>query len=122
MCDIDHFKQINDRFGHPAGDRVLRDVARILRQSVRSRDAVIRWGGEEFVIVLEDCPPGPAAELAERMRARIGEHRDAEVGACTVSLGLATRVPHETTDALFARADAALYQAKRSGRNRLAVA
>lgn len=122
VCDIDHFKQINDRFGHPAGDRVLREVARILRQSVRNRDTVIRWGGEEFVIVLEDCAQAPAAELAERLRARIGDHRDAQVGACTVSIGLAMRAPGETMDALFARADAALYQAKRSGRNRLSVA
>lgn len=122
VCDIDHFKQINDCFGHLAGDRVLLEVARLLRQSVRERDTVIRWGGEEFVIVLEDCAPAAAAELAERLRARIGEYRDAQVGACTMSIGLATRAPDEAMDALFARADAALYQAKRSGRNRLSVA
>lgn len=122
VCDIDHFKQINDRFGHPAGDRVLRDIAHILRHSVRSRDKVMRWGGEEFLILLEDCPQAAAVELAERIRLRVAAHRDTQVGACTVSFGLALRKPGETTDALFARADAALYQAKRNGRNRLSLA
>lgn len=122
VCDIDHFKQINDRFGHAAGDRVLRDVAQILRQSVRSRDAVIRWGGEEFVILLEDCPSAAAAELAERIRVRVSQHRDTEVDEVTLSLGIATHSHTETKQQLFGRADTALYEAKRSGRNRVTVA
>ena len=122
MCDIDHFKRINDGFGHPAGDRVLRDVARILRQSVRSRDAVIRWGGEEFVIVLDNCPLPAAIELAERIRVRVSAHQDAEVGPVTLSLGVATRTQDEAIDPLIARADEALYKAKRGGRNQLSVA
>lgn len=122
VCDIDHFKRVNDRFGHPAGDRVLRDVACMLRLAVRSRDAVIRWGGEEFVIVLDSCPEARAAELAERIRGRVEAHRDAEVGALTLSMGLATLLGGETVQQLVGRADAALYDAKRGGRNRWSVA
>jgi diguanylate cyclase (GGDEF)-like protein/PAS domain S-box-containing protein len=122
MCDIDHFKQVNDRFGHPAGDRVITDVASILRQATRSRDVVIRWGGEEFLIVLDKCPQTLAAELAERIRSRVEAHRDAEVGQLTLSLGLASLAPAETIEQLIARADSALYAAKRGGRNRLSVA
>ena len=122
VCDVDHFKQVNDRFGHPAGDRILIEVSGILRQSVRGRDAVIRWGGEEFVIVLDACPQAAAIDLAERIRVRIAAHRDVEVGKVTLSLGLATLAPAESTDELIARADAALYQAKRGGRDRLCVA
>jgi diguanylate cyclase (GGDEF)-like protein/PAS domain S-box-containing protein len=122
VCDIDHFKRVNDRFGHPAGDRVLGAVARILQQAVRASDAVIRWGGEEFVILLDDCPQAPAIELGQRIRTRVSAHHDAEVGQITLSLGLATREAGETMDRLIARADAALYEAKRAGRNRLTVA
>ena len=122
VCDIDHFKQINDRFGHPAGDRVLSDVAHILRDSVRSGDAVIRWGGEEFVILLENCALEAAIDLGERIRNRVRAHQDAEVGALTLSLGLAGRAQDESFEQLVARADAALYTAKRSGRDRLSLA
>ncbi|WP_341649514.1 GGDEF domain-containing protein [Thauera humireducens] len=122
VCDVDHFKQVNDRFGHPAGDRILVEISRILRQSVRGHDAVIRWGGEEFVIVLDACRQSTAIDLAERIRARVAAYRDSEVGKVTLSLGLATLAPGEMTDALFARADAALYQAKRGGRDRLSIA
>ncbi|CAN0620001.1 Sensor domain-containing diguanylate cyclase [Burkholderia multivorans] len=121
ICDIDHFKQINDDFGHPTGDRILTEVAGILRQAVRSRDAVIRWGGEEFVIVLDNCTRVDAIELAERIRARVIAFQDTEVATLTLSLGLATLKLDETIDQLIARADAALYEAKRGGRNRLSV-
>jgi diguanylate cyclase (GGDEF)-like protein/PAS domain S-box-containing protein len=122
MCDIDHFKQVNDHFGHPAGDRVLSSVGHILSHAVRTRDAVIRWGGEEFLIVLGHCTQTAAAELAERIRGRVQAHHDAEVGTLTLSLGLASLTPEETAEQLVARADAALYTAKRDGRNRLAIA
>ncbi|AOZ04285.1 sensor domain-containing diguanylate cyclase (plasmid) [Cupriavidus sp. USMAHM13] len=121
ICDIDHFKQINDHFGHPTGDRILTKVAGILRQAVRSGDAVIRWGGEEFVVVLDNCTRVDAIELAERIRARVNAFQDAEVATLTLSLGLATLTLDETIDQLIARADAALYEAKRGGRNRLSV-
>ncbi|MGE8655868.1 MAG: diguanylate cyclase [Achromobacter sp.] len=122
IADVDYFKRINDHFGHLAGDRVLTEIARILQGAVRSQDAVIRWGGEEFVIVLADCPIADAVELASRIRARVQAYRDGEIGSVTLSLGVAQFDPGETIEALIARADAALYDAKRAGRDRLAVA
>lgn len=100
---------------------MITDVACILRQATRSRDAVIRWGGEEFLIVLDKYPQALAAELAERIRSHVESHQDAEVEQLTLSLGLASLAPAETIEQLIARADAALYTAKRGGRNRLAV-
>ncbi|MEO0918636.1 MAG: diguanylate cyclase, partial [Pseudomonadota bacterium] len=122
MCDIDHFKRINDEFGHPTGDRVLAEVADMLRQAVRSRDAVIRWGGEEFMIVLDECSQTDTVDLAKRILDRVNAHEDGEVPALTLSLGLATLAPDEAIDELIARADSALYDAKRAGRNRLSIA
>lgn len=122
VCDIDHFKQINDRFGHLAGDRVLAKFGQILRQSVRGNDAVIRWGGEEFVILINDCPQAPAIERVERIRGCIEAHQDEVVGSVTMSFGLATLIQGETIEQAVARADAALYEAKHAGRNRLSVA
>lgn len=118
VCDIDHFKRVNDRFGHPAGDRILSSVARTLRNAVRGKDAVVRWGGEEFLIVLDNCTTAAGLDLAERIRKRIEAHRDDEGGTVTLSLGLATLQDGESIQQLIARADAALYEAKRSGRNR----
>ena len=122
MCDIDHFKRVNDQFGHPAGDRILANVARILKQAVRSSDAVIRWGGEEFLVLLESCPQGVATELAGRIRCRLASFEDNQVGKVTLSLGLARLRPEESVEQLIARADAALYNAKRGGRDQLVIA
>ena len=122
LGDIDHFKQVNDRFGHPAGDRVLRSVADVLRRAVRESDAVIRWGGEEFLLVLDQCRDDCANDLAERIRGRVEAQRDPESGKVTLSMGLATLTSTETAEELIARADAALYEAKRRGRNRVVVA
>lgn len=122
MCDIDHFKRINDEFGHPTGDRVLAEVADMLRQAVRSRDAVIRWGGEEFMIVLNECSQTDAVDLAKRILDRVNAYEDEEIPTLTLSLGLATLAPNEAIDELIARADSALYEAKRTGRNRLSIA
>ena len=121
-CDIDHFKRINDRFGHPVGDRVLRDIAHVLRQTVRGSDPVMRWGGEEFVIALPQCNAAQSAELAERIRIQVERHHDEEVGQITLSLGVAQLQAHESMDALLKRADQALYSSKHDGRNRLTVA
>lgn len=119
MGDVDHFKAINDRHGHPVGDRVLRDVASILRQAVRASDPIIRWGGEEFLILLRNCDQARGIELAERIRKRIEAHSDEDVGQVTMSLGLATLSNGESIDQLIARADQALYSSKRAGRNRV---
>ena len=122
VCDIDFFKQVNDHFGHLAGDQVITDVATILRGTVRTSDAVIRWGGEEFVVVLNDCDLGAGKDLAERLRAGVEAHRSDGVGTVTLSCGVASLKAQEPADALFARADAALYQSKSNGRNRVTAA
>jgi diguanylate cyclase (GGDEF)-like protein len=126
MVDVDHFKAVNDSFGHPAGDAVLRGVVSHLRGAVRPYDALGRYGGEEFLVVLPNCDAPAALAIAERMRQRVGAARFASAAGrvrATLSLGVATRsVPRvEDRDALIEAADRALYQAKASGRNRAAI-
>jgi len=124
MIDIDHFKEINDDHGHLAGDMVLREVARLLTDSVRTVDSVGRYGGEEFLLVLPHTTRADAVKTAERIRKRIEEHafwtgeKELEV---TVSVGISS-FPAEGVDspsALLREADIALYRAKESGRNRV---
>lgn len=120
--DIDHFKAINDTHGHAVGDRVLAAVAARLREVVRGGDALCRWGGEEFVLLLEDCDLAAAAVVADAARAAVSAEPLAldtgESIALTLSAGVAERAPGEDADALIARADAALYAAKSAGRDR----
>jgi len=121
ICDIDHFKRINDRWGHSAGDRVLRVVARVLSNSVRAEDLVARYGGEEFVVVFDGLPPETAQHRAGILRRRIEQiefNVGQEVVPVTMSVGLTCLVASDTTETAFERADQALYRAKRSGRNR----
>lgn len=122
MCDIDHFKQVNDQFGHTAGDRVIREVAQILRQALRGGDVVARWGGEEFLVLLDNCAQTQAMALAERICQRVAMHRDSDAGIVTVSLGIAALTSNEAVDELIARADNALYGSKHGGRNQWTVA
>lgn len=125
MFDIDHFKKINDSYGHPTGDEVLRRVAAILGASARKIDIVARYGGEEFAIVLESTDRAGARNLAERIRAEIeqqsfptGQQSKAAFGA-TISLGVACFPDDATAKAdIIARADQSLYAAKHGGRNR----
>ena len=116
ICDIDHFKTVNDRFGHLAGDRIIKKVARVIHQQVRTSDPAIRWGGEEFLIVVRANSP-VAMGLAERLRKAVEQLQDTEVGQVTLSLGVAEMLPGESIEQLLGRADGALYRAKRSGRN-----
>jgi diguanylate cyclase (GGDEF)-like protein len=124
LCDIDHFKQINDIHGHPAGDTVLQKTANALSSQVRKSDLVARYGGEEFIIILPGSPLAPALRLAERMRAAVEEetvkHEDLELRR-TASFGVATAFPEEplSLPELVKRADANLYRAKRDGRNQV---
>lgn len=117
--DIDYFKSINDQYGHPAGDYVLRRVADILVSLIRKYDIAVRWGGEEFVVIAPDCSLQQATELADRIRKGIENLALDTVDPVTISLGVAELVAGETSDSLIQRADSALYQAKRSGRNRV---
>ena len=124
LCDLDHFKAINDKHGHEAGDAALRTVARVLRGALRETDVLGRWGGEEFMAVLVDTTARPAVEVAERMRAAVSAARfdDLPSGA-TISLGVSTvdkvTAPGATWDSLIKEADQLLYQAKKEGRNRV---
>ncbi len=127
MIDLDHFKLVNDTYGHLAGDEVLRNIATVLQCSLRTVDMVARYGGEEFVIVLPETGEHGAVQFAERVRERI-EARDFEISPgrsikVTVSIGVSLYpAPHvESVDDLFARADSALYRAKEKGRNRVCV-
>jgi diguanylate cyclase (GGDEF)-like protein len=126
MTDVDHFKQYNDRFGHPAGDRVLKRVAEILSMGRRVNDVVARYGGEEFAVLLIDTPREAAMVLAEQLRQLIESERfvnDDEGARVTISIGVAA-CPDDTTDPgeLLLVADTALYKAKRNGRNRVEAA
>jgi diguanylate cyclase (GGDEF)-like protein len=125
MSDIDHFKHVNDTYGHDGGDAVLKAVAASLRGAGRDRDTLARFGGEEFVLLLVDATADVAASVAERLRTRVaalsvvtGPHT---VGV-TASFGVAQQAPGEAWTAALERADAAMYRAKQGGRNRVVVA
>ena len=120
MLDVDHFKAYNDAFGHPAGDEILRVVARTLAENVRKHDEVARVGGEEFAILLPDTRVSVAVELAERLRSTLSG-RSWPLRRVTASLGIATSSAETPTpEDLVEQADRALYRAKRSGRDRAA--
>jgi diguanylate cyclase (GGDEF)-like protein len=119
VADIDFFKQINDRFGHPYGDEVLMLFANLMSQSFREVDRLFRFGGEEFVVLMSDCSFDDALVAFERFRAAVEAFPFPQVGKVTVSIGVTSIQLHDTGSAAFGRADQALYQAKRSGRNRV---
>ena len=124
VLDIDRFKEVNDRHGHPAGDRVLRSVARTLLDNTRITDTAARYAGDEFLLVLPDTNLQGATEMAKRIRAQFAEAFESfpDVG-CTVSLG-AAEVYEDMADVedWIQQADAALYRAKEGGRDRLVAA
>jgi two-component system cell cycle response regulator len=127
MVDMDHFKQINDRYGHSAGDQVLVGFARKTRSLIRASDWFARFGGEEFVIVLPETPLGIAEQVAEKVRRELeavpllpasAEHRvTASFGVASLTLG-----SEDNSDAILGRADQALYRSKQEGRNRVTIA
>jgi len=127
MVDIDHFKHVNDRYGHPAGDKVLCNVVDVLRERVRAQDLVGRYGGEEFMVVLPDTDAAGAAQLARQLCQAVEAARcrvdGAQIGV-TVSIGVAggRLEPGDNWDMLISAADRALYQAKKNGRNRVEAA
>ncbi len=122
LFDIDHFKKVNDRFGHQAGDEVLRELSRRVSAVLRETDAIARWGGEEFLVLATHTGPESAAALAERLREVAARSPFEGVGPVTISLGVASHQASETLKHLEARVDDALYAAKAAGRNRVVVA
>ena len=126
LLDLDHFKRVNDQHGHGVGDAVLAVFADCVRRCVRAVDVLVRRGGEEFVLVMPSTDAEAAQRVADRIRERVGSEplsiRDGLCLAQTVSIGLAMWNGHETPDALEERADQAMYEAKRRGRNRVVVA
>ncbi len=119
LLDLDHFKEVNDTYGHQAGDLVLRNLAETLRRNVRESDHVGRWGGEEFVILAPSTDLEQARALAEKLRVAIAGHDFAEVGHKTASFGVATWRDGDDEDSMTKRADECLYMAKGEGRNRV---
>lgn len=117
IIDIDNFKNINDTFGHAVGDEVLRKTAQILSASIRSNDTLVRWGGEEFVVIAIEVNETTLKHLCEKLRNKIEENSFGAVEKVTVSIGATLFRKDDTRDALLSRADKALYQAKNEGRN-----
>jgi diguanylate cyclase (GGDEF)-like protein len=124
MLDIDHFKVVNDTYGHPVGDRVIKSLSRLLSQRLRKGDIAARYGGEEFAVVLPDTLPEDARLLIDDLRQQFAETTYAHDGvnfSVTLSAGIAACPPYVTMETLIATADGALYQAKHNGRNQIAV-
>jgi diguanylate cyclase (GGDEF)-like protein/PAS domain S-box-containing protein len=117
MIDIDNFKKINDTFGHAIGDQILISSSQLLKNKARNTDSFIRWGGEEFLIIVHDSRLKDALEFAERIRKSIEQHTDQVVGRITASFGVAESSLDEGTASLLNRADKALYKAKLDGKN-----
>ncbi|WP_283189543.1 diguanylate cyclase [Pseudomonas sp. PMCC200344] len=124
MLDLDHFKRINDNYGHLAGDKVLKIIASVLRKRLRGTDFIARFGGEEFVLLMPDTVPAAGAKLLEKLRASIEAcpfHFKGEPVTITISMGLTAFKPGEHSDLVLKRADQALYRAKHAGRNQVAL-
>ena len=123
LADIDHFKRVNDTYGHLVGDQVIRATAQVLKGAVKGRDVVARFGGEEFMVLLPETPGQGALALAEQIRAAFGKLRirrsgsDEVIAQVTISIGVATPLAGESIEQAIDRADKALYQAKNEGRN-----
>ena len=124
MLDLDHFKRINDNYGHLAGDKVLKIIASVLRKRLRGTDFIARFGGEEFVLLMPDTVPTAGAKLLEKLRASIEAcpfHFKGEPVTITISMGMTAFKPGEHSDLVLKRADQALYRAKHAGRNQVAL-
>ncbi len=121
LVDIDHFKRVNDTYGHQVGDSILVSVAAIMRRRVREADIVGRWGGEEFIIIMPHTSLEQAAMVLDQLRAQIAHSDFDPVESLTVSLGLANSADYSSQESIIAAADEALYRAKGNGRNRLEI-
>lgn len=121
MIDIDHFKNINDQWGHPTGDKILQIVAETIKSCLRLTDHVIRWGGEEFLLLFDNCDLNAANGLVERCRIAVANISYPKIEGVTISAGVAQLHAKEDVASLIARADRALYQSKAEGRNKVSL-
>lgn len=121
MADIDHFKEVNDIYGHDTGDIVLKEFSLLLAQQIRQEDTLARWGGEEFIILCPHTPMQEAASLAERLRFHTDQFLFSIIGHKTASFGVAQYRPHMDAKKLFLEVDQALYAAKQAGRNKVMI-
>ena len=121
IFDIDHFKKINDTYGHLVGDTILKELAELIRSNLRESEYFVRWGGEEFVILLPGTSLQGAQMVAEKLRRAVEEHGFSEVGKVTCSFGATTLKENDTIKSFMSRADEALYEAKNEGRNQVKV-
>ncbi len=119
IIDIDHFKKVNDTYGHAAGDTVLKEIAHEFRNIVRTHDRVGRWGGEEFIVICSETGIEDAVALFKRMRSQIEEHTFSNGLKVTISIGIAEYRVSDSPSTITVRADKALYHAKQQGRNRV---
>jgi diguanylate cyclase (GGDEF)-like protein len=120
VCDIDHFKSVNDTYGHLMGDEVLVVLSQLMRKSFRLSDQLFRFGGEEFVVVLQPTTLADASNVFERFRRRVEDHPFSGVGHCTISIGVTTIQAGDSPTTIIDRADEALYYIKEHGRNQVA--
>jgi diguanylate cyclase (GGDEF)-like protein len=124
LIDVDHFKRVNDRYGHEVGDKALRHLAGVMRGCVRPSEMMARWGGEEFAVIVPGTKAGESAALGERIRAAVAESPLSESEQTidlAVSIGVTSLRPGDTVNSMFERADRRLYGAKEQGRNRVVV-
>jgi diguanylate cyclase len=127
VLDIDHFKEVNDTYGHLVGDKVIRRVGTLLSANVKGKDTVARLGGEEFGVLLPDTPLANAERVGQALRHTVETSRlrrtdtGAPLGRVTISIGATVYQPRESLDEFIERADRALYQSKKGGRNRVSV-
>lgn len=121
MYDIDHFKNVNDTYGHHRGDYALKTLSEVVQKSKRNADVLARIGGEEFIILLPDTKAASALLLAERIRKSVEGFLFEEIGKMTISLGVTEFIEGDTAESILKRVDSALYRAKGAGRNRCQV-
>ena len=118
IIDIDYFKNVNDTYGHLVGDKVLKELSKVVKQNIRTSDYFGRWGGEEFLIILPEINKADLENLLEKIRVNISEHDFLEAGNQTISIGATISLKDDVNESIINRADVALYEAKNSGRNR----
>jgi len=121
MFDIDHFKKVNDTYGHEVGDYVLQEISNIVTKEIRESDRFGRWGGEEFMLILPKLSKQEALHVSEKLRSKIEGHDFKDVGRITISIGVTVFEPSDTKESLLKRVDNALYKAKDEGRNRVVL-